>query len=276
MGLGGGDKNMLNIQENSMPKRADSFVFDSELAPKALQVRRTKNYDQFRKIKGNRKVQMGHVNNLVKMISKYNLLPHFVGVVTKDGYIIDGQHRLEAAKANDLWFYFTIVPEKIDDIIVSLVNAVQLKWTVDNYINFFADRGEKQYRWIRELHEQYKVSNSSLIVFFTGGIGSGSLRNMREGKLQVFNNSEEEQYLLALLEGYMDLKHSFDKEVWVDQDFIKALRIIFQQFNSEQVKGAVARYGKIIIKQDHDKDYLRVFEDVFNKSKHDKNRIRFF
>lgn len=252
------------------------FIFDAQLAPKNLQIQRTKNYDQFLTIKGNRKVNMGHVNNLVKMIAKYNLLPQFVGVVTKDGYLIDGQHRLEAAKANDLWFYFSIIPETVDDVIVSLVNAVQLKWTVDDYVNFFADRGNKQYSWIRDLHTQHKVSNSSLIQYFTGGKGNGSLFKMRAGELVVYKSQEDQEYLLALLEGYMDLKRSLDKEIWSDQDFIRALRVIFQQFNSEQVKVAIETYGKVITKQDHDKDYLRVFEDVMNKNKHEKNHIRFF
>ncbi len=252
------------------------FTFDAELAPKELQIKRTKNYDQFLTVKGNRKVQIGHVNNLIKVIAKHNLLPQFVGVVTKDGYIVDGQHRLQAAKANDLWFYFSVIPETIDDIIVSLVNAVQLKWTIDDYVNFFADRGNEQYIWIRELHNQYKVSTSSLIQYFTRGSGGGRLSKMRSGKLIVYKSLEDQAYLLALLEGYMDLKKSLDKEIWSDQDFIRALRVIFQQFNSEQVKAAIESYGKIIIKQDHDKDYLRVFEDVMNKNKHEKNHIRFF
>ncbi len=252
------------------------FTFDAEIAPKELQIKRTKNYDQFLTIKGNRKVQMGHVNILVKMIAKYNLLPHFIGVVTKDGYIIDGQHRLQAAKANDLWYYFSIIPETIDDIIVSLVNAVQLKWTTDDYINFFADRGVEQYVWIRDVHNQSKVSNSSLMSYFLGKEGGTNLALMRRGDLKLFSTPEDQDILLALLQGYLDLKGHLDKEIFVDQDFIRALRVIYQQFNSEQVIAAIDDYGKLITKQNHAKDYLRVFESVMNKGKHEKNHIRFF
>jgi hypothetical protein len=251
----------------------NEFIFDSEIAPKEFQVKRTKNYTQFKTITGNRTVNMGHVNNLVKMIAKNNLLPHFIGVVTKDGFLVDGQHRLKAAEANNLWFYFTVIPESVDDIIVSLVNSVQLRWTVDDYVNFFADRGQVQYAWIRELHNNHKISNSSLIAMFKGGT---TIKDLRNGTLVLFTTSDEEQYLLALLEGYLELKDSLDRRVWTDQDFIKALRKIFQQANSKELIVAIERWGKIIPAQDHDRDYLRVFEEVLNKGKQEKNFYRFF
>lgn len=263
--------NQLHMTET---KRVDEFQFDAEIAPEELQVRRTKNYDQFKTIKGNRKVQIGHVNNLTKMINKYNLLPQFVGVVTKDGYLVDGQHRLASAKENKMWFYFTIIPENVDDIIVAIVNSVQLKWTIDDYVNFFADRGEAQYVWLRNLHNEYKVSNSSLMAFFTNR--NMRINHLRNGTLKLFTTPDEEQILLALLDGYMDLKHSLDRQVWVDQDFILALRTMFQQVNSEEIKTAIDRWGKVIPTQDHAKDYMRLFEEIINKGKHGQSHIRFF
>lgn len=251
----------------------DGFEFDAELAPEEFQILRTKNYKQFKSIKGNRKIAIGHVNHLVKMIARYNLLPQFVGVVTKDGFLIDGQHRNKAAEANKLWFYFTVIPEKIDDIIVSLVNSVQLRWTIDDYVNFFADRGEKQYVWLRDLHYKHKIGNSTLMSLFKNKAGIPELRN---GHLKFYDTSDEEQYLLALLDGYLEVKPYLDRNVWSDQDFVVALRKMFQQINSKELIVAIDRWGKIIPQQDHEKDYLRVFEEVLNKGKHEKSHIRFF
>lgn len=263
----------MQTQITTLSKQKNDFIFDAEIAPRELQLRRTKNYDQFKKILGNRDVNMGHVNNLIKMISKYNLLAQFVGVVTKDGFLVDGQHRLKAAEVNKLWFYFTVIPETVDDIIVSLVNSVQLKWTVDNYVDFFADRGLTQYIWVRELHEKHKISNSSLVALFKGRT---DIRELRSGQLNLYTNSEEEQYLLGLIEGYLELKPHLDRRVWVDQDFIKALRKIFQQVTSKQLIAAIEKWEKIIPAQDHDKDYLRLFEEIVNRGKYEKNHLRFF
>lgn len=256
-------------------KEDAKFAFDAELAPKELQVRRTKNYSQFKTIKGNRRVAMGHVNNLIKMMAQYNLLPQFVGVATRDGFLVDGQHRLKAAEANDEWFYFTTIPQKVDDIIVTLVNSVQLKWTVDDYVNFFADRGNEQYAWLRERHLETKISNSSLLALFRTRM---RITDLRAGTMVLFTTKEEEQYLFALLDGYFAVKKYLDRNVWTDQDFVIAIRKMYQQINSEELIEAIQRWGKVIPQQDHDKDYLRLFEDIINKGKHKegKNQVRFF
>lgn len=266
-------KNDKTIKSKDVKKEENIFSFDAEIAPPKFQILRTKNYDQFKTIKGNRKVSIGHVNNLIRMISKYNLLPQFVGVATKDGYLIDGQHRKGAAKTNKLWFYFTVIPEAVDDIIVSLVNSVQLKWMVDDYVNFFADRGMKQYVWVRELHERYKIGNSTLMSLFKN---KSRIIDLRSGKLKFFTTVEEEQYLIALLEGYLDVRPVLDRNVWSDQDFVVALRRMFQQVNSKEIVLAIERWGKIVPQQDHEKDYLRLFEEILNKGKHAKSHVRFF
>lgn len=264
------------INTNTVKKTVDSdFVFDAEIAPKELQTRRTKNYKQFKKILGNRDINIGHVNSLIKMISKYNLLPQFVGVITKDGFIVDGQHRLKAAEANNLWFYFTVIPETIDDIIVSLVNSVQRRWIFDDYINFFADREYAQYVWLREQHEQYGVGMSSMIYLFKVS-GGQSLPIIKNGEMKLFDTSDEEQYLIALLEGYIGLKPYMNSTIWHDRDFVESLKRIFQEVNSEQLIDSIQKYGRPITLQHHIKDYLRLFEEIINKGKHEKNFIRFF
>jgi hypothetical protein len=254
----------------------ETFVFDAEIAPKELQARRTKNYGQFKKIVGNRTVNMGHVNNLTKMIATYNLLPQFVGVVTKDGFIVDGQHRLKSAEVNKLWFYFTIIPETVDDIIVAVVNSAQLRWRVDDYINFYADRGNAQYIWLRDLHNEYRVGMSTLVYLFGVKNLHSSAGIIRNGTLQFFTNQDEEQYLMGLLDGYLKLKAVLDQTIYYDRDFVQALRKIFEQVSVEQVLTAIEKYGKAIVLQHHEKDYLRLFEEVINKGKHEGSQVRFF
>lgn len=254
-------------------KKMDSFIFDSEIVPKELQIRRTKNYAQFKTIKGNRTVKMGHVNELVKAINKNNLLPQFVSVVTKDGYLVDGQHRLKACEANDFWFYFTIIPESVDDIIVALVNSVQLRWRPIDWVNFFADRGYPQYVWIRETMVEYKLSLVQIVYLLKSRIDINSLRN---GKLTFFTTEEEKIYCHDLINAYLDLKDTFDKQVWTDSDFCRALRIMFQQMNVEQIKAGIEKWGKIVSVQNDSREYLRLFEEIMNKGKHEKSMLRFF
>ncbi len=39
---------------------------------------------------------------------------------------------------------------------------------------------------------------------------------------------------------------------------------------------AIEKWNKVIPLQEYDKDYLRLFEEIINKGKHEKKYVRFF
>lgn len=233
----------------------------------------TTDYDQFKRVVGNRPIDISHVNQLISLNAEMNMMWQFPAIVSKDGYLFDGQHRREAARAQGWPFYYTVSTESIDDLVVARINRAQHGWKPDNYVDFFAERGDKQYQFLKSCKEVYKVTTANLCMMF----GYKSTTALKMGKVVFYSTREEKDLLVDLIEGYLALEAYFDRAVFTDRDFVGAIRIMFQQVSAEQIIDAVAKASVAITIQNTSKDYLRLFESIFNKYKHgEKNYVRFF
>jgi hypothetical protein len=248
-------------------------MINGETVATELQIRKTNNYDQFRRIVGNRPINMAHVNDLVARIAKHNMLAQFPIVVTRDGYLIDGQHRLAAASANNWDIYFIVSPVDLEDIIVALINSSQVNWNIGNYVDFFAQKGNAQYIWLKQLAETRKVSIANLLSLFKG---NNETKLLKKGELVLYQTADEQAILLDMLNGYLSLRDTFLRPVWKDMDFVQALRVMFQQVTVAEIQEYVAKYNKQILPQSSRNDYLRLFEDIFNKRRSAGTKVRFF
>ena len=236
---------------------------------------KSKDYDKFKHIVGNRDINMHHVNDMVKIINEINLLSVFPLVVTQDGYLVDGQHRLEACKANDWAFYYLVIPFVLDEIVVALVNSHQLKWRPEDYLNFFAERGNEQYVFLKELIAEYKISLSNAIVLLSGN-RYGLNKLLKKGDLKIFITMEEKQAAIDLCKAYIQMRPIFNRMVYIDRDFVQAFRVMIQQVSIPEIIEYVQRAKIEITPQVTSKDYLRVFESVFNRFRRGSKIVRFF
>lgn len=233
----------------------------------------TTEYKKFKRITGNRKINKNHVNDLIKDIGKNNLLEQFPIVVTQDNYILDGQHRLEAAKANKWEIYVATVPMKIEDTIVAMINSSQKAWSIEDFINFYAERGGEQYIFLAELMDEYNITAANLIALLKGGSAASLLKR---GQLSFYSNKDEKKICIDLVEAYKEIRGHVSHQIYIDRDFVFAFRTIIQSIDVPTLAQRIETYNKAILPQVTTKDYLRVFEEVVNFHKLDKNHIRFF
>lgn len=241
-----------------------------------MKILNTKDYDQFKTIVGNRNIDINHVNYLVKLNSKENLLHLFPGTVTKDGYLFDGQHRLEAAKAND-WDFFYTVSEKtlaeLGDTIVALTNTAQRRWNIKDYINYFMQHGKEQYIFLAQLMDTYKMSYTNLLSLISG---SSQTRSIRVGELKIFISEEEKQIVIDMLDQYMILKDFVPSDIFSHRAFTMAVRTVFNSMSAENLKGEIIRSGIDFTRKVNTTEYLRLLESIVNFKRQEKNHIRFF
>lgn len=102
-------------------------------------------YGKFKFIKGNRAIDKLHVNQLIHRFETYgDLLDQFPIEVTKSGEILDGQHRLSAAREANKYIYYKIVEGNIDTVIVG--NSGKKNWSWRDFLNSYAERGNKNYQ----------------------------------------------------------------------------------------------------------------------------------
>lgn len=156
-------------------------------------IQKTKNYDQFKTLEGNRPINARHLGILTVAIAKNNMLAVNPILVNEDMYVIDGQHRLEVARNNDLEIYYlTLTGATIDQVIE--LNANLRAWTAKDFILSYANRGNKAYQWLLSFMEDYKLTITQALMLVYGNAGEKGIKYsniiIRRGK---FDPSQEQK-----------------------------------------------------------------------------------
>lgn len=125
---------------------------------------KTTDYDKFKLIKGNRKLNSTNYAKLAKSMSEEQLL---IPILVNVNYeIIDGQHRFTVQKELKLPVYYYIVDNySINQ--VKRANLVSSNWTKEDYLNMHISDGLDDYITFKELYEESKLNISDLLKLYS-------------------------------------------------------------------------------------------------------------
>lgn len=148
---------------------------------------RTTNYDQFKLLDYNRKIDQKHVQFLKKLIQIKNRL-EFCPIMVNENYeVLDGQHRLQAAKELGLPIWYEVKKSsKPED--VYLLNYGHKPWNVEDAIHYYSEMGVKSYILITEFLRKNKITTSDFLSFYYSN-GGYFYRLVKNG---AFNITQEE------------------------------------------------------------------------------------
>ena len=110
-------------------------------------MKQTTNYAIFKHKNGNRTINEKHVQKLKNSFIKHDYLPSCPIIVDENFNVVDGQHRLEAAKQLGIAVWYVVEKEPDNDLLIDL-NITQRKWTATDYVNYYADE-KKDENYIR-------------------------------------------------------------------------------------------------------------------------------
>lgn len=219
----------------------------------------TSDYDLFTLVKGNRQIHQGHVKNLMVSIMKKNLLRQNPISVNEKFEVIDGQHRLNAARGLGI-----PVPFKVMDgatlAEVQLLNAHNKQWVLNDYLNSFIIRGNRDYVELKEFVETYHISISIALQLLSGSTArpQEAIRVFKEGNFKIKDREEAEKFADKLFE----LEEYSMPGVWRDREFMNAL-ITFNRTNSHAELMSKLRAGKgMIMRALTTGDYLRQLDRI--------------
>lgn len=129
-------------------------------------INQTTNYDLFKKHSGNRKIEETNVKALIKSIEQKNLLEFRPILVNAKMEILDGQHRLEAAKRLEVPIYY----EQSANLTASdipLLN-IQRAWSAQDCCNHYAAEGVEQYVFLKSFIDKHKIHFSTALQILIG------------------------------------------------------------------------------------------------------------
>lgn len=150
---------------------------------------KTKEYDMFIKHENNRAIDPGNLKKISFSIQSNNLLEFRPILVDSDMCVIDGQHRLEAAKSLGVDIYYQISDSsKCEDII--LLNANQKNWTAEDYVNYWTNKGNLNYKKLKEFSENNKIPLAQVLKYLITASGIDRSKTLKTG-LFIFPNEEK-------------------------------------------------------------------------------------
>jgi len=240
-----------------------------------IQVHSTTDYKIFKKLKGNRPLDKGHLFRLTAAILENNLLIYHPAMVNEQMQVVDGQHRLEVAKNNNLPFYYMVFPSNGSDVLITQNRNVKV-WSSNEYLNFWIAQDKEDYLKLQEFMNDNKLSVTLSMALLTGTVSttdrkSGHLRSFRDGQFKIKNIDFANDLIIKMagLRPYMTSNFIFDRDLWA-------------AFAKIVVKGDWQRFSKKL-EQAHPRlvreagysQYLFALEEIYNRNVEGGNRVNF-
>lgn len=148
----------------------------------------TQNYSMFRFRPDNRPLTPSHVQKLIASIKYKNMLEFRPIIIDADGYVIDGQHRLEAARQLSVPIYYDIVKEcKKEDMIA--LNVAQ-SWGLVDYFNFYVQNKFPEYVKMENFCKKHALPTKTGL-FIVVSRTKGMIDEFKKGEFKFKEESNE-------------------------------------------------------------------------------------
>jgi hypothetical protein len=233
-----------------------------------MKINLTRDYQKFKRIRGNREVIERHVKDLLRVMEEHPIMIPII--VNAKMEVIDGQHRLEAYKR--LKFpvpYINGGNLQLED--VQAINASARPWTPIDYARSYVELGNQHYKTYIEFRQKHDLGHDAAVWLLTGQELHRMRQTFNSGQFRVSDLEEAERRMEFLRQ----LKGTYPH--WRDVTFIKALQVATNRvgFTMERfMKRALEnpdlfRYSSTI------DETLLMIEEIFNRGEHKKIPIRY-
>ena len=248
-----------------------------------MRIHKTKDYDKFSLLFGNRDIEPADVKGMVRSMNKVDLPIPIIVKRDKNGnlVVIDGQHRLAAAKELGKPIFYIIIDNDIGLSEVRTVNQAQNGWKLYQYLTSFiaeeimAKNPKGPYhtfQWFKEKYDlPYQVCFDLLSKkpMYT----RSTTRAFKDGKFAVKNLTQairEADFIVGLKE-YTPLYNS--------RSFITALLIAMRDYRFDithfmrQLKRPMCKH--MLTERKTTELYMELINEIFNYRVRDDKKIFF-
>lgn len=216
------------------------------------------NYTQFEMGK-NRKISKKHLNGIIDSIISLGFLPQFRVLVTKSGFIIDGQHRLMAAMEAKKAYYYEYCDLSTD--LIALLNNLQLKWKPIDYVEYYAHSKNPNYVKLLEVIDMYKdFSYSSITAVINPFRSSEVSYEVANGSFE-FPNQAAVIKLLTFLTAFSEFIPLYSKRAFV-RGFV-AFHKSCKGYDHDHMKAAIKKNNYKFTNGNEVGYYLNLLREIY-------------
>jgi len=236
------------------------------------ELKKTSDYSIFTLSSENRSVE--NVSKLTASMTRYGFLRcHPLHVVLRDGklVVLDGQHRLKAAKALGIPVYYVI--EKDANISIPEINCAQRAWSVKDFVHSFASQGLPDYIKLKEFAESNGLpmfGAASLLIgsnFDSGNTGS----KIRNGEYRV----RDERYANSVA---AVVRASAEYAPWARNGlYVSAISMCLRvrEFSARQYIEKLGKHSLLLVLCPNRDAFLDVIESIYNRNSPKKIPLAF-
>jgi len=251
-------------------------------------VYKTNDLSIFKQIDGNRIPNLQHVKRLAGSIRVYGMKCNPI-LVNEKMEVIDGQHRLMAAKEAESFVYYIIVPGySLNE--VHIVNLNQKNWNISDYLEGYANIGIESYIILRDFYNNNKDFNlTTCIAFCQNTATSYSRRNTSQirktnygkldGSAQIFeqgtwrnndiNIANDWAFKIRSIHQYFDYYNS--------TTFVSVMITLFlnKNFNFHQFINKLQLQPMALKQQKTTEQYITQIENIYNYKSRNKVSLKY-
>lgn len=227
-------------------------------------IQKTRNYEMFKFTKKNReKIVPKDVDKIAESIRAKNLLHMRPIIVNKDYEVLDGQHRLLAAKQLGVEIYYDL-QEELDTSDIIALNSSK-NWGLVDYMNFHVLEGKEEYLKLKKFMDKYDLNlKVALGIFY--GLDSSKYSDFKIGKF-IFNNDFGDDIVDSCIEIREGIKRSVGRSTFIDTArFWKAcIKIsIHPDFNLEKLLTNMTFLSDRVYPKISTKLYFEMLREIHN------------
>lgn len=230
------------------------------------EIKSTKNYKQFKKLIGNRKVDELRVNKIMKSIKNVGYITSPI-IVNENFEVIDGQGRLEALERLHLPVEY-IVEEGVGINECIAMNIYQTNWTMIDYIVSYASRGNENYIKLLKMHKEYPEFTIHALGTALFGIGKICGAIIHRGELQIsddlYNSAIERlEYVRQFNDVIVEMK--------VNRECLRQTLLFttfLEEVDKENLLSVFLKEGKLLKPYHTIPECMQSIEELYNYGKH--------
>jgi hypothetical protein len=224
-----------------------------------MKIETTTDYNRFKLHKKNRHIDYKKVQRLSAAMKKNNLLSVYPIVVDEKDFVLDGQHRFEAAKDAKVKLYFIVADKSYGIEKVAETNNFQSHWKLEDYINYYAKEGLEPYLKILELSKKYKIGPTKIVNL---GDTNTVTEKIKNGTF-IF---DDEKFVVDLLHHAKAIGIEYAFPFWNSRPFLRALKHVVNVngYNKMRMGQKIAANRKMLVKCHEAEEYIKLLEEIYN------------
>ena len=247
----------------------ESQIVDKEVG----KVYYTNDLSLFKLMEGNRTPNPKHISRISKSMKHVGVLMNPI-IVNSELEVVDGQHRLLAAKETNLGIYYIIADEyHIKE--VHALNVNQKKWALVDFIEGYSNLGKKEYVKLKKFMNKYSILNIGTSIKFACNSDSGNaIHRLKEGRFEFTRDWASACRFVEKLEEICKYYKEANRTTFV-RVLIKLYDEKKNEFDLDHFIDKVKKYPHMLYPIAGLDNNLELVEKLYNYRKHEKVNLRY-